>query len=120
MADQRTMRFMPPTLGSLGGAPRHPRDVSERRRAYSLDVAWTFPAIRANWCGMKLDRAESAAGRKESMNILLIILGVIAVILLLTGGFVPTLNFLLWVGIVIAVIALIVWLVRMISGRRVV
>jgi len=68
----------------------------------------------------EIDRAESAAGRKESMNILLIILGVIAVILLLTGGFVPTLNFLLWVGIVIAVIALIVWLVRMISGRRVV
>ena len=54
------------------------------------------------------------------MNILLIIIGIVAVVLLLTGGFVPTLNFLLWVGIVLAVIALIVWLVRMISGRRVV
>jgi hypothetical protein len=52
------------------------------------------------------------------MNILLIIIGIVAVVLLLTGGFVPTLNFLLWVGIVLAVIALIVWLVRMISGRR--
>ena len=54
------------------------------------------------------------------MNILLIIIGVIAVVLLLTGGFVQSLNFLLWVGIVLAVIALIIWLVRMISGRRVV
>jgi hypothetical protein len=52
------------------------------------------------------------------MNILLIIIGVIAVVLLLTGGFVQSLNFLLWVGIVLAVIALIIWLVRMISGRR--
>jgi uncharacterized membrane protein YdfJ with MMPL/SSD domain len=69
---------------------------------------------------MKTVRAESAAGRKESMNILLIIIGIVAVVLLLTGGFVHALNFLLWVGIVLAVIALIVWLVRMISGRRVV
>jgi len=69
---------------------------------------------------MKMHRATSAAGRKETMNILLIIVGIIAVVLLLTGGFVQSLNFLLWVGIVLAVIALIVWLVRMISGRRVV
>jgi len=54
------------------------------------------------------------------MNILLIIVGIIAVVLLLTGGFVQSLNFLLWVGIVLAVIALIIWLVRMITGRRVV
>ncbi|MEO6532341.1 MAG: hypothetical protein ABIO06_02085 [Pseudolysinimonas sp.] len=52
------------------------------------------------------------------MNILLIVIAVIAVVLLLTGGFVPALNFLLWVGIVLLVIALIVWLVRMLSGRR--
>jgi len=51
------------------------------------------------------------------MNILIIIVAVIAVILLFTGGFVPSLNFLLWVGIVLAVIAVIVWLVRMIGGR---
>src|SRR3954468_3393689 len=85
---------------------------------FSLDVAWTFAAMSAIWCGMKMVRAESAAGRKERMNILLIIIGVIAVVLLLTGGFVQSLNFLLWVGIVLAVIALIIWLVRMISGRR--
>ena len=52
------------------------------------------------------------------MNILLIIVGIIAVVLLLTGGFFHALNFLLWVGLVLAIIALIVWLARVITGRR--
>jgi hypothetical protein len=52
------------------------------------------------------------------MNILLIVVAIIAVVLLLTGGFVPTLNFLLWVGVVLLVIAVIAFLARTISGRR--
>jgi hypothetical protein len=52
------------------------------------------------------------------MNALLVIVAVIAVILLFTGGFVQSLNFLLWVGIVLLVIAAIVWLVRYLGGRR--
>ncbi len=52
------------------------------------------------------------------MNILIAIIAIIAVVLLFTGGFVQSLNFLLWVGIVLLVIAIIVWLVRFISGRR--
>jgi hypothetical protein len=52
------------------------------------------------------------------MNILAIIIAIIAVILLLTSGFVQSLNFLLWVGIVLAIIAIIVFLVRFASGRR--
>ncbi|WP_166806283.1 hypothetical protein [Cryobacterium cheniae] len=52
------------------------------------------------------------------MNILLIVIAIIAVALLLTGGFVESLNFLIWVGIVLVVIAVIVWLVRMMSGKR--
>ncbi|MEO6532578.1 MAG: hypothetical protein ABIO06_03275 [Pseudolysinimonas sp.] len=52
------------------------------------------------------------------MNTLLIIVAVIAVVLLLTGGFVQSLNFLLWVGLVLAIIAVILWLVRVIGGRR--
>ena len=52
------------------------------------------------------------------MNVLLIVVAVIAIVLLLTGGFVPTLNFLLWVGVVLLVIAVIVFLARTISGRR--
>ena len=52
------------------------------------------------------------------MNILIAIIAIIAVVLLFTGGFVQSLNFLLWVGIVLLVIAVIVWLVRMMTGSR--
>lgn len=52
------------------------------------------------------------------MGIILIIAGIVAIILLITGGLVPALNFLLWVGIVLLVLALIGWLVRSLSGRR--
>jgi uncharacterized membrane protein YdfJ with MMPL/SSD domain len=62
--------------------------------------------------------AQTRREKEDIMNILLIIIGVIAVVLLLTGGFVQSLNFLLWVGLVLAIIAVIVWLVRVISGRR--
>lgn len=56
--------------------------------------------------------------RSPKMNLLLIIVAVVAVILLITGGLVETLNFLLWVGIVLAIIAVILFLMRSISGRR--
>jgi hypothetical protein len=52
------------------------------------------------------------------MNILSVIVATIAVVLLITGGFVQSLNFLLWVGVVLLVIAVIAFLLRMISGRR--
>lgn len=52
------------------------------------------------------------------MNLLLVIIAIVAVVLLLTGGFVQSLQFLLWVGIVLLVIAVIMFLVRSISGRR--
>ena len=52
------------------------------------------------------------------MNILLIIIAVVAIVLLFTGGFVSALNWLIWVGIVLLVIAIIVWLLRVITGRR--
>ncbi|MCT9871956.1 MULTISPECIES: hypothetical protein [Paenarthrobacter] len=45
------------------------------------------------------------------MNTLLIIAGVIAIILLLVGGFNQALSFLLWVGIILLVLALIGWVV---------
>ena len=51
------------------------------------------------------------------MNILLIIVAIIAIALLLTGGFVQAVNWLLWVGIVLALFAIIVWIVRAIGGR---
>ena len=52
------------------------------------------------------------------MNLLLAIVAVVAVVLLITGGFASSLNFLLWVGLVLLVIAAIVWLVRYLGGRR--
>ena len=52
------------------------------------------------------------------MNILFVIVAIIAIVLLITGGFVQSLNFLLWVGVVVLVLAVIAFLLRMISGRR--
>ena len=37
------------------------------------------------------------------MNILVAIIAIVAVILLFTGGFVQSLNFLLWVGVVLLI-----------------
>jgi hypothetical protein len=52
------------------------------------------------------------------MNTLVIIVAIIAIVLLLTGGFVQSLNFLLWVGVVLLVLAVIAFLARSLSGRR--
>ncbi|GAA4192534.1 hypothetical protein GCM10022288_24920 [Gryllotalpicola kribbensis] len=52
------------------------------------------------------------------MNLLLLLIAVIAIILLITGGIVATIHWLLWVGIVLLIIALVVWLVRLATGRR--
>jgi asparagine N-glycosylation enzyme membrane subunit Stt3 len=60
----------------------------------------------------------SGTRRHFTMNILLIVVIVIAVALAITGGLVSSLQFLLWVGIVLAVIAVIAWIVRSMSGRR--
>ena len=52
------------------------------------------------------------------MNPLLIIVAVVAVVLLITGGLVQSLQFLLWVGIVLAIIAVIMFRMRSMSGRK--
>lgn len=52
------------------------------------------------------------------MNILVIIVAIIAVILLLVGGFVESVKFLLWVGIVLLILAVIVWLIRALTGNK--
>ena len=56
--------------------------------------------------------------KENTVNILLIVIAVIAVVLLLTGGFVSSLNFLLWVGVILLVLAVIVFLVRMLTGNK--
>ena len=52
------------------------------------------------------------------MNALLFIIIVIGIVLLIVGGLVEAVRFLLWVGIILAIIALIVWLLRVITGSR--
>ncbi len=54
----------------------------------------------------------------QTMNPLLIIVAIVAVVLLITGGLVQSLQFLLWVGIVLAIIAVIMFLMRSMSGRK--
>lgn len=53
------------------------------------------------------------------MNILFVIIIVVAIILAITGGLVQSLNFLLWVGVVLLVLAVIAWLIRAITGKKV-
>ena len=53
------------------------------------------------------------------MSILFVIIVIVAIILAITGGLVQSLNFLLWVGIVLLILAVIAFLIRSISGRRV-
>jgi len=53
------------------------------------------------------------------VNTLLIIAAILAVILLIVGGIVEAVQFLLWVGLVLLIVAAIAFLLRVISGRRV-
>jgi hypothetical protein len=51
------------------------------------------------------------------MNLLFIIIIIVAIVLAVTGGLVSSVNFLLWVGIVLLILAVIAWLIRSLSGR---
>jgi len=53
------------------------------------------------------------------MNALLVIVAIIAIILLITGGFAHALSFLLWIGGILLVIAIVLFIVRALTGRRV-
>jgi len=52
------------------------------------------------------------------MNILFVIVAIVAIVLLFTGGFVASIHWLLWVGIVLLILAIIAFLIRSLSGRR--
>lgn len=52
------------------------------------------------------------------MSPLAAVITVIAIVLLITGGLVQSLNFLLWVGAVLLILAVITYLLRSISGRK--
>ena len=53
------------------------------------------------------------------MTTLLIVLALIGVVLLIVGGVVQALQFLLWIGLVLLILSAIALLLRVISGRRV-
>lgn len=55
---------------------------------------------------------------RDVNNTLLIIVAVIAVILLIVGGVGSALHFLLWIGGILLVLAIILFLVRALTGRR--
>lgn len=52
------------------------------------------------------------------MNALFIIIIVVAIVLAILGGLIEAVNFLLWVGIILLILAVISWLLRSISSRR--
>jgi hypothetical protein len=62
---------------------------------------------------------DQAIKEGKKMGILFVIIAIIAVILAVTGGLVHAVSFLLWVGIVLLILAVIAFLIRSISGRRV-
>jgi hypothetical protein len=51
------------------------------------------------------------------MGLLFVIIAIIAIVLAVTGGLVHAVSFLLWVGIVLLILAVIAFLIRSISGR---
>jgi Flp pilus assembly protein TadB len=62
------------------------------------------------------DRADKTQ-RSLTMNLAALIIIIIAVVLAITGGIWSAANWLIWVAIVLAVIALIMFLLRLITGR---
>lgn len=52
------------------------------------------------------------------MNAFLVILFIVAVIVLIFGGFIASIKLLLWVGLIVAILAVIAWVLRMLTGRR--
>ncbi|HEY1529410.1 MAG TPA: hypothetical protein VGF80_01190 [Galbitalea sp.] len=51
------------------------------------------------------------------MSILFVIIAIVAIVLAITGGLVHAVSFLLWVGIVLLILAVIAFLIRSIGGR---
>lgn len=54
---------------------------------------------------------------RKPMSILFVIIAVVAIVLAITGGLIHAVSFLLWVGIVLLILAVIAFLIRSIGGR---
>jgi hypothetical protein len=84
-----------------------------RAREYALEAR---PGCRALSLGYYCTNIRLT--RENPMNLLVIIIAIVAVILLITGGVTSSLNFLIWVGLALLIIALIVFLLRFITGKK--
>jgi hypothetical protein len=62
-------------------------------------------------------RRSAAEGQDQSMTGLAVILLIVGIVLLLLGVFIEAAKFLLWIGLVIIVIAVIAWLMRFIRRQ---
>jgi uncharacterized membrane protein len=67
--------------------------------------------------GSVLFARSSDKGRSKKMSILFVIIAIVAIVLAITGGLIHAVSFLLWVGIVLLILAVIAFLIRSISGR---
>ncbi|MFK4985485.1 hypothetical protein ACI4B7_27035, partial [Klebsiella pneumoniae] len=80
------------------------------------------PAARAPECergGQPLAGCRVSGNSKEPpMNIFLIIIIVAAIVIAIVSGLSQAASFLLWIAIIVGLIALIVLLFRLISGRK--
>ncbi|MFA5607049.1 MAG: hypothetical protein WDA07_07665 [Leucobacter sp.] len=52
------------------------------------------------------------------MNILFVVIIIIAIVLAIVGGLVEAVNFLLWVGLILLILAVIAWAIRSLTGRN--
>ena len=66
----------------------------------------------------KGERGQCREPYAERMNGLFIIIIIVAIVLAVVGGLVQAVNFLLWVGIILAILAVIGWLIRSLTGRK--
>jgi len=55
---------------------------------------------------------------RGTMNLVSAIIILVAVLLLITGGLVKAVSFLIWIGLFLAALAVVLYLVRSISGRN--
>lgn len=77
--------------------------------------------VRSRHCGCRLDIESTCflnVHKGVFMSPLTLVIFIIAIILLITGGLIETLRFLLWVAVVLFVISVIMFLLRSIGGRK--
>ena len=68
-------------------------------------------------CPSKIPWGQSN-GKKRKMGVSFIVIAVIGIVLAVTGGLMHAVSFLLWIGIVLLILAVIAFQIRSIGGRN--